>query len=156
MVCGTTQYCAAKRCIIGRRIDYSLYPCICWSGRILSSCFIELATANHRSVSTLSSFSSLQFITRLVQVTLKLTTVTNYWKPNSLYTVYNGVHRVTNLHTSAYQDKPKFKATFIYYNLCSVVVIIHNSHVSGWWFESQDAQTFFPISFSLFFRIIAF
>ena len=46
-----------------------------------------------------------QFIIRLVQVTLKLTTMTKLLKTK--LTVYNCAHRVINLHTSAYQDKPK-------------------------------------------------
>ena len=69
------------------------------------------------------------------------------WVMNKI-TKHNGVHRVTNLHTSAYQDEQK--TTFIYYSSYNVVVIIQDSHVSGWWFESKDGQTFFPISFSLF------
>ena len=33
---------------------------------------------------------------------------------------------------------------------------MHDSHVSGWCFESQDGPNFFPISFSIFFCIFAF
>ena len=65
--------------------------------------------------------------------------MTNYWKPKSLYII---VYTVQLIYTEAHIKINK-KATFIYYSLYSVVVIIHDSHVSGWWFESQDGQTFF-------------
>ena len=66
-------------------------------------------------------------------------------------TVYNRVHRVTNLHTSAYQDKSKKRHLFIITSLAWwLSYMIHS-----WWFESQDGPNFFfPISFSLFFLCI--
>ena len=73
------------------------------------------------------------------------------WVMNKI-TKHNGVHRVTNLHTSAYQDEQK--TTFIYYSSYNVVVIIQDSHVSGWWFESKDGQIFFSDFLLSFFPYI--